>query len=119
MTKYRVRFEFRNELGEMVDTYLDGNGEGLCEEDALQLARELSYQGKRNVRLEEMSVTYIYGMRLRGFSIGCQPMDGFIERYDDESGKYYDILAYDRMLSVDELEDFELDYLGEGSERNA
>lgn len=23
-----------------------------------------------------------YGMRLRGFSIGCQPMNGFYERQD-------------------------------------
>lgn len=28
-----------------------------------------------------------YGMRLRGFSIGCQPMSGFIRQEDDPTGK--------------------------------
>ena len=57
-------------------------------------------------------MAYKYGMRLRGFSIGCQPKDGFIRREDDASGRYYDILVYDRELSEQELEDYELDYLG-------
>ena len=52
-----------------------------------------------------------YGMRLRGFSIGCQPMNGFRERVDDPSGKYYDILLYDRELSDAEVSDYELDRL--------
>lgn len=56
---------------------------------------------------------YKYGMRLRGFSIGCQPMDGFVERVDDKNGRYYDIIVYDRMLSGKEVMDYELDYLGE------
>ena len=59
---------------------------------------------------------YVYGMRLRGFSIGCQPMDGFIRREDDNGDykrKYHDILIYDRMLSDKEMEEYELDFLGE------
>lgn len=52
-----------------------------------------------------------YGMRLRGFSIGCQPMKGLIERQDDESGKYHDILLYDRPLKDTELEEYELDFI--------
>lgn len=52
---------------------------------------------------------YKYGMRLRGFSIGCQPMDGLVERQDDTSGFYHDILVYDRMLTQKELDDYELD----------
>lgn len=55
---------------------------------------------------------YRYGMRLRGFSIGCQPKKGFIERTDDTSGRYYDILAYDRQLTQEEVEAYELDYIG-------
>lgn len=55
---------------------------------------------------------YKYGMRLRGFSIGCQPMDGFIERQDDTRGKYHDILIYNRMLTTEELKAYELDYIG-------
>ena len=59
---------------------------------------------------------YKYGMRLRGFSIGCQPMNGLIERIDDTSHKYYDILIYDRLLTAKEIEDYELDYLGKDGE---
>lgn len=57
---------------------------------------------------------YYYGMRLRGFSIGCQPKEGFVERRDDDTGKYYDILIYNRPLTDKELADYELDYLGGG-----
>ena len=53
-----------------------------------------------------------YGMRLRGFSIGCQPMDGLIERVDDPRGRYHDVLVYDRMLTGDEVAQYELTYLG-------
>lgn len=54
---------------------------------------------------------YRYGMRLRGFSIGCQPMDGFIGRIDDKSGRYYDIIVYNRPLSSEEIKNYELDEL--------
>ena len=50
-------------------------------------------------------------MRLRGFSIGCQPMNGLIRREDDTSGKYHDILMYDRELTEKELVEYELDDL--------
>lgn len=56
---------------------------------------------------------YKYGMRLRGFSIGCQPSEGFVDRLDDESGKYYDILVYDRKLANEELIEYELDEIKE------
>lgn len=52
-----------------------------------------------------------YGMRLRGFSPGCQPMNGFVERIDDNTGKYHDILVYDRELTAKEQVDYELDEL--------
>ena len=54
-------------------------------------------------------MTHKYGMRLRGFSIGCQPMDGLLERQDDPSGHYYDILVYNRKLTEKELANYELD----------
>ena len=57
---------------------------------------------------------YKYGMRLRPFSIGCQPKDGFVEREDDPTGKYWDVIIYDRPLTEKELEDYELDNLNEG-----
>lgn len=60
----------------------------------------------------DKTVVYRYGMRLRGYSIGCQPKDGFLDREDDESGRYYDILVYDRQLTDREVEAYELDFIG-------
>lgn len=54
-----------------------------------------------------------YGMRLRGFAPLCQPKEGLHYIMDDPSGRYYDILVYDRKLTDKELSDYELDYLGE------
>ena len=52
---------------------------------------------------------FAYGMRLRGYSIGAQPKDGFLERIDDHTGKYHDIIIYSRRLSDDEVSQYELD----------
>ena len=54
---------------------------------------------------------YRYGMRLRGFSIGCQPKHGLDHAEDDPTGKYYNILVYSRPLSEQEMKDYELDEL--------
>ena len=55
---------------------------------------------------------YKYGMRLRGFAPMCQPMGGLcIAR--DGNNKYYNYLYYERKLTDKEIEDYELDYLGE------
>lgn len=54
---------------------------------------------------------YIYGMRLRGFSIGCQPKNGLLRREDDTTGKYHDIIVYDRELTQQETADYELDFI--------
>lgn len=56
---------------------------------------------------------YKYGMRLRGFSIACQPMEDLIRRLDDKTNKYWDLLLYARQLTDKELKDYELEYLGE------
>ena len=53
--------------------------------------------------------TYTYGMRLRGFSLGCQPMNGLIGHKDDPSGKYWDLLVYSRELTDEEVKSYELD----------
>lgn len=55
-----------------------------------------------------MKKLYAYGMRLRGFSPGCQPMDGFVERVDWPGREYYDVLLYDRPLTDKEIRDYEL-----------
>ena len=52
---------------------------------------------------------YKYGMRLRGFAPGCQPLRGFVERLDDETGKYYDILVYYRKKKKKEQHNYDLD----------
>lgn len=57
------------------------------------------------------SVVYVYGMRLRGFSPGCQPMAGLVERRDDPKGKYHDLLVYGRELTEKETRDYELDFV--------
>ena len=58
-----------------------------------------------------MDSFYAYGMRLRGFSPGCQPMNGLVERRDDPSRRYHDVLIYDRQLTEKELNDYEMDFL--------
>lgn len=53
---------------------------------------------------------YKYGMRLRGYSIGAQPT-GVVNREDDPSGKYYDIITYKSRLTPEEVDHYSLDPL--------
>lgn len=53
-----------------------------------------------------------YGMKMRGFSIGCQPMSGLRDVLDDKDGVYWNILGYDRELTPKEIEAYELRFLG-------
>ena len=55
---------------------------------------------------------YVYGMRLRGFSIGCQPMNGFIERRDSHAENFYDVIVYSRLLTEQDLKDYDLTFIG-------
>lgn len=64
---------------------------------------------------------YIYGMKARPYSIGCQPMEGLVTHkiYEvkeiltaEERNKFHDILLYDRRLSDKEQYDYELQCLG-------
>lgn len=55
---------------------------------------------------------YLYGMRLRPFSIGCQPKEGFVERRDDPTNSFWDLLVYNRQLSNKEVDDYDLKFLG-------
>ena len=68
----------------------------------------LEYRSVQEIK----KMNYRYGMRLRGFSIGCQPMNGFYERRDSRSIWYHDILLYTRKLTDEEVEQYELDYIG-------
>lgn len=58
-----------------------------------------------------MRKEYRYGMRLRGFSPGCQPMNGLLRTEEDLLGDYWDILVYDRELTESEAKSYELDRL--------
>ena len=60
----------------------------------------------------EQNILYTYGMRLRGYSIGCQPKEGLVTVGEDILDEYYNILYYDRKLPEDVCEKYELDYLG-------
>ena len=51
-----------------------------------------------------------YGMRLRPFSIGCQPMDGLLKVVDFIG--YHNQLIYDHKLTKQEEDDYELTFLG-------
>lgn len=63
-----------------------------------------------------------YGMRVRPYSIGCQPKDGLAYVEQSERGdtiyrrkgeqKYWNILVYNRTLTKEELTEYELDDLG-------
>ncbi len=57
---------------------------------------------------------YKYGMKYRGFSPMCQPMNGLVEVREDEY--YHNVLVYDRALSSKETEDYELDFIGGSDE---
>lgn len=56
---------------------------------------------------------YYYGMRLRGFSPGCQPKKGLVCRIESDSPRWHDVLIYDRPLTTDELKEYELDFICE------
>lgn len=63
-----------------------------------------------------MSTEYRYGMRLRGYAPMCQPKEGLLLVGDDPSGKYWNILWYNRQLTDKELMDYELDLIPEKGE---
>lgn len=57
-------------------------------------------------------MNHLYGMRLRGYSPGCQPKEGLVERRDSPIRRYYDVLVYDHQLTEKEELSYELDYIG-------
>ena len=56
---------------------------------------------------------YKYVMRLRGFAPMCQPMNGLVMASGNGDKKYHSYLYYSRKLTDKELEDYELDFIGE------
>lgn len=54
---------------------------------------------------------YVYGMKSRGFSPGCQPTDGLLESETDPMDDYWDLLFYSRKLSREEEKAYDLDFI--------
>ena len=63
-------------------------------------------------------MAYLYGLRLRGFSLGCYPERGLVGWRDVDSkdcppiNAYLSILLYDRKLSDVECGEYGLDFIG-------
>lgn len=57
---------------------------------------------------------YKYGMKERGYSIGCQP-SGVIdcENFSNKSNGYWSYIYYKEKLNDEQVRRYELDYLGE------
>lgn len=84
-----------------------GIGRGTILKRALAMYMESEIEAGRYVKPGEKR-EFFYGMRLRGYSPGAQPK-GVTRREDDTTGKYHDIIVYDRRLSADEIRDYELE----------
>ena len=61
---------------------------------------------------EKGKVKFIYGMRLRGFSTGCQPMEGLIGKEDLTDPRFWDTISYNRKLTDEEIKHYSLSYIG-------
>lgn len=59
-----------------------------------------------------MRELFIYGMRCRGYSPGCQPMEGLVGVEDDPLREYHDVLLYEGKMPRETQEHFDLDFLG-------
>lgn len=56
-----------------------------------------------------------YGMRLRPYDIGCQPMQGFVCCADGavvDGRRYHNFIYYTERLSNEDASHYDLDYLG-------
>ena len=79
--------------------------------EQIKIALRASYAHTECKAERKADMEYRYGMRLRGFSPMCQPMNGLVRREDDPTGKYWDILVYDRQLAPEEVRSYDLDEL--------
>ena len=93
-----VSVKLQNRTDSDILQYLDGESRQTIIKAALREYME------RHPKKREFS----YGMRLRGYSPGAQPK-GVLRREDDTTGRYHDIIVYDRRLSADEIRDYELE----------
>lgn len=80
--------------------------EGIEDEEEVEVVEVV--ESDDSTESEVSDVEYHYGMRSRGAAPGAQP-DGFLCFEDDETGKYHNILTYDRELTDEEVNQYELD----------
>lgn len=62
-----------------------------------------------------ITMKYLYAMRLKPFSVGIIPREGLIRAFIDDkiaNSKNYSLLLYDRKLSEEATKEHELEYLG-------
>ena len=74
----------------------------------------ITVDGEGFLTIEIADPLYKYGMRFRPYSIGCQPSEGLVQVEEDQSGHYWNLLVYDRELTADEVNLYELEFLYEG-----
>lgn len=58
-----------------------------------------------------------YGMRLRGYSMGTQPRG--VEKWEDadkDKDGYWSYIYYEEKLTDEQVENYDLDYLGEAED---
>lgn len=70
------------------------------------------YNPKPISELSNLGPMYLYGMRLRGFAPGCQPMKGLVGTMEGIE-RYHCVLIYNRELTDEEVRDYEFDRLEE------
>lgn len=66
------------------------------------------------------NIIYLYGMITNGYSIACQPNEGLLGLYDHINNDnktykrdYWDVIAYNRKLTDEEIYKYDLDYIRE------
>lgn len=73
---------------------------------------EVSYHDAMGFDAAPRDGEYSYMMTERPFSIGCQPKSGLVRYEESELPKgdsgYYGIVVYNRMLTIDEIQRYEL-----------
>ncbi len=86
-------------------------GQWVIQKENIKVKVDITNMSKSAKSENKGTGEYIYGMRMRGFAPGCQPMDGLLMREDDPTGAYYALLMYDRPLTQIELRDYDLDLI--------
>ena len=72
----------------------------------------IRHENKLKKLAEEGKAKYLYGMRVRGFSNGCQPMEGLIGREEISDSRFWDTISYSRKLTDEEVKHYSLSYIG-------